>query len=96
MDLTIQHPINQGAVESTLKSYGAGKRRFLSFCHQCGYRPFPVSELLHLKFVAFLFQESLSYQTIKHYLSAVRHFQIISGFPDPAITTFPRFIEGHP
>ena len=86
MDPTIQHLINRGVVESTLKSYGAGKRTFF---HQCDYRPFPVSELL-LKFVAFIFQESLSYQTIKHYLSAVQHFQIISGFPDPAMTTFPR------
>ena len=81
---TNQQLINRGVAESTLNSYGAGKGRFLTFCHQCGYRPFhAVSELLLLKFVAFLVQESLSYQTIKHYL--VQHFQ----FPDPAMTTSP-------
>ena len=40
--------------------------------------------------MAFLFRSSLSYQSIKSYLSAVRHLQIVSGYPDPSLSSLPR------
>ena len=44
------------------------------------------------QFVAFLFSESLSYQSIRSYLSAVRHLQITHGLPDPALASFARLV----
>ena len=40
--------------------------------------------------MAALHTESLSYQTIRCYLSALRHLQIMSGLPDPSLNSFPR------
>lgn len=71
-------------------SYNSGKRRYISFCTQFHYTPFPVEEAVLCRFVAFLFSASLSYQTIRSYLSAVRHMQITVGLPDPALASFPR------
>ena len=70
--------------------YESGKRRYLSFCAQFNLRPLPVDEAGLLSFVAFLFRASLSHQTIRGYLSAVRHLQIMNGFPDPAISSLCR------
>ena len=44
--------------------------------------------LLH--FVAHLASAGLSYQTVRLYLSAVRHLQIMSDLPDPCIAAYPR------
>lgn len=52
--------------------------------------PLPINESTVLRFVAHLFSISLSPQTIRSYLSAVRHLQIMSGLPDPAMESFPR------
>ena len=52
-------------------------------CHR--YRvsnPFPVSESLLCYYVAFLAQEGLAPLSIKRYLAAVRHLQILLGYPD--------------
>ena len=71
-------------------SYESGKRRYLSFCRQFNLTPLPVDERTLCRFVAFLFSSSLSYQSVRSYLSAVRHLQIVNGWPDPALTSFPR------
>jgi hypothetical protein len=49
-----------------------------------------VSEDGLCRFVAFLVAVPISFQSIRSYLSAVRHLQISSGLPDPAETPFPR------
>ena len=53
-------------------------------------QPFPTSEELLCKFVAWLFVQGLSHQTMKSYLSAVRHLQIISGGGDPFALEMPK------
>ena len=45
--------------------------------------PFPVSELVLMAFVAFLYQEKLLASTVKNYLAAVRFAQIVLGLRDP-------------
>lgn len=40
------------------------------------------------RFVSYLSLHSLSYQTIRSYLSAVRHLQISQGMPDPSLSGF--------
>lgn len=50
--------------------------------------PLPVQEVVLCRFVAFLFTSGLSYSSVRSYLSAVRHFQITSGLPDPSLSGF--------
>ena len=42
------------------------------------------------RFVAALFQSALSPQSVRSYLSATRHLQIMAGLPDPSFASFPR------
>ena len=89
MDATVRSLINRGVAKSTLTFYATGKRRYLSFCTQFQCRPLPVEESTLLRFVAFLSSASLSYASVRSYLCAVRHLQIMSNLPDPAMATFP-------
>ena len=57
---------------------------------QLHFSPLPLNEVTLCRFVASLHADSLSYQTIRCYLSALRHLQIMQGLPDPSITSFPR------
>lgn len=82
--------VSRGVSHSTLASYETGKRRYLSFCSQYSLSPLPLAESVLCRFVAFLFSASLSYQSIRSYLSAIRHLQITQGLPDPALTSFAR------
>jgi len=43
-----------------------------------------------LRFVVHLASLGLSYQTVKSYVSAVRHLQIVSSLPDPSVASYPR------
>lgn len=52
--------------------------------------PYPANEDYLCKFCAFLANQGLSLQTIKCYLSAVRHQQIAMGFLDPHISGMAR------
>ena len=52
--------------------------------------PFPTKEDYLCQFCAFLADQGLSHQTIKCYLSAVRHQQIAMGFLDPNISGMAR------
>ena len=71
-------------------AYESGKRCYLSFCRQFNPSPLPVNEGILCRFVAFLFSSSLSHQSIRLYLSAVRHLQIMNGWSDPALASYPR------
>ena len=50
----------------------------------------PLTEDTLLRFVAYLYSSSLTYQSIRSYLSATRHLQIIHQLPDPTFSSFPR------
>ena len=51
--------------------------------------PLPVNENILCRFVASLADDGLRYQTVKCYLSAVRHLHIMSGYGDPSIPNMP-------
>ena len=72
-----------------MTSYESGKRRYLAFCQQYHFPPLPLAESVLCRFVATLFQSALSPQSVRLYLSAVRHLQITAGLPDPSLTSFP-------
>jgi len=54
------------------------------FCAKFGVsNPFPISQALLCYYVAYLANNGLAYQTIKTYLTAIRHIQIAQGLPEP-------------
>ena len=61
----------------------------MKFCSQFGISPLPLQEESLCRFVAGL-SESVSWGTIRSYLSALRFYQIAAGLPDPTIASFPR------
>ena len=89
LDHTVQSLINRGLSTATLATYESGKRKYQSFCRQFHLAPLPVSESTLCRFVSFLFSSHLTYTTIKSYLAAIRHLQIIHGLPDPSLASFP-------
>ena len=77
---------------STQRAYSSAHRRYLSFCTAYNVSPtFPLSENTLCYFVAYLHTQALKHQTIKSYLSGIRHAQIALGFSDPfAGAAYPR------
>ena len=67
----------------------AGKRNYLTFCQESGTPPLPATEQKLSAFVAFGVNQGLKHQTVKCYLSAVRHLQISSGGGDPRVESMP-------
>ena len=67
----------------------AGKKKYLLFCQEAGTAPLPATEQKLIEFVAFAANQGLKHQTIKCYLSAVRHLQIASGGGDPRVENMP-------
>ena len=84
LDPAVQHFCQQGIAASTRKTYQSALNRFANFCSLYNIlTPFPVSESLLCYFSTHLAGQKLSPQTLKVYLSAVRHMQITLGLPEP-------------
>ena len=62
----------------------------MTFCISQNINPFPVSENTLCQFVAQLAHEGISHQSIKGYLSAIRHQQISLDHPNPYICKMPK------
>ncbi len=80
-----QRYFSQSLSFSSTRSYRLAQSRYNRFCHQFSLAPFPPNELMRHCSATFLAQKGLRLQTIKCYLSALRHAQIANGFPDPRI-----------
>ena len=82
---------DKGLAPSTTRTYASAKQRYLIFCHTCNIPPLPLSEIKLCRYVSYLSAQQLKYQSIKCYLSAIRHLQISHGFADPfSPGAFPR------
>ena len=64
---------------SSKSTYSAGQQRFTSFCKSAKEQSMPASESTLLLFATHLATSSISYATIKIYLSAVGHMHITAG-----------------
>ena len=74
----------RGLAESTHRTYRSGLSRYMSFCDAVNVSPpFPVSETILCYFVTYLARQGTSPASIKTYLAAVRHAQIVQGHPEP-------------
>ena len=90
MEENVSLYLGKALAPSTLRSYGTGQRRYIAFCQDANFQPLPLSEHTLCIFVAHLASEGLTHQTIKSYLSALRHYHIMSGRGDPFIgSAFP-------
>lgn len=94
MDLATLGPVVQrllqaGLAPSTQRTYAAGKKKFMAFCQESGVTPLPLTEDKLIKFVAYTVNKGLKYQTIKCYLSAVRHLHVTCGGGDPRVESMP-------
>ena len=79
-DSPLRHP---GAVKS-------GVHHYTAFCSTYNLTGFPLTELVLCLFVPFLVQDGLSYSSIRQYLSALRHTQLLSGGVDPSFSSLYR------
>ena len=90
MEENVSLYLGKALAPSTLRSYGTGQRRYIAFCQDANFQLLPLSEHTLCIFVAHLASEGLTHQTIKSYLSALRHYHIMSGRGDPFIgSAFP-------
>uniref|UniRef100_A0A1X7U7T0 Reverse transcriptase domain-containing protein n=1 Tax=Amphimedon queenslandica TaxID=400682 RepID=A0A1X7U7T0_AMPQE len=89
LDGAVQRYCSLGVASSTQRTYDSAIHRFNAFCIRYGISsPFPLSEPLLCYFVSFLALESLAPSSIKSYLAALRHAQVLRGFPEPRETSY--------
>ena len=81
--------MDRGIANSTRAVYQSGWRQYLKFCQDQTQPPLPLYEHILCRFTAVMSQ-TVSWKTIRVYLSALRFFQIRAGLPDPSLTSFPR------
>ena len=79
---TVQYYFTKGLVPSTQRTYKSGKDRYVKFCQDASIPALPVSEPHLCSFIASLADQGLKYRTVKVYLSAIRHLQILAAQPD--------------
>ena len=79
-------------MSSTQHTYKAAQDCYLKFCRDGKFKPIPVTQSVLCAYVSFLAShDNLKHNSLKVYLSAVRHLQISNGLPDPfAGVAFPQ------
>ena len=91
LDDEVYHFAQSSIANSTKRTYRTGLNRYLSFCQEYNVAtPLPASESMLCYFVVALARRGLTPGTIKTYLAAVRHAQIVEGLPDIRQTGLPR------
>ena len=92
MVAAVQRNFENGLAPATARSYASAKSRYFDFCRMAGLSPLPLTEQCLCLFVSYLASQSVQYQSLKCYLSALRHLQIEEGLPDPRMGegNFPR------
>ena len=82
LDALVLHYFH-ASLAPTSRSYDSAKRRYLKFCHASNILPLPATEDKLCNFAAYLADSSITHQTIKCYLPAIRHLQISANMGDP-------------
>ena len=73
---SVQGFFEQGLAGSTNRTYSSAKNRYIGFCTQAKFSPYPLTQSTLCLFAAFLAQQGLAPQSISIYLSAVRHMEV--------------------
>ena len=92
LDQSDQRYCHRVLADATRRSYRTVVNRFLNFCTMYSLTdPLPVLEATLCYYAAFLGNQGLAPRTISSYLSALRTFQVLLGFPDSrGHTSLPR------
>ena len=92
LEQSVQSYCHQALAQSTKCTYSVPVSIFLNFCDTYHIiDPLPVSETLLCSYATFLGNRGLAPQSIRTYLSALRMFQVLLGYPDPRdVNSFPR------
>ena len=91
LETVVQQYFAAGIAQSTSRVYESAKRRYVSFCSSHQLSQLPLNENTLCLFVAQLAVSGLKAQSIKCYLSGLRHYQISAGLSDPFTAgSFPR------
>ena len=75
---------------STIRTYQAGNKHYLTLCEHLHTPPTPTTELLLCRFVTYLADLDISHNTIKVYLAGVRQLHIRQGKTMPLTDSMPR------
>ena len=78
----LTHLQKLGVAASTRRTYQAGINYYLIFCHNCGIKPLPASELT-LRYFCTELSYSVSHNTIRVYLAGIHLFHIENYLLDP-------------
>ena len=89
MDLLVQELLDKSISKATRAVYQSGWCQYSRFCDSLGQSPLPLMESTLCRFAAVM-SRTVTWVTIKSYLSALRFFQIRSGLPDPSLSPTPR------
>ena len=76
LHLKAQEFYANGLAASTKSTYSAGQLRFTTFCQRLKVPPLPATESTLILFTSYLATLTISYTTIKVYLSAIRHIHV--------------------
>ena len=71
LDIVVHQLTQYGITISTRKEYASGQKLFLEFCQHFALKPFPASEALFSRFVAFVAESGISYGSVYSYLAPV-------------------------
>ena len=93
LDRAVDSYFRSALAPSSRRTYASAQQWYLKFCTQFSLTPLPLIEHQLCQFVSYLANDGLSHVSIKGYLAALRHLQISSGLPDPAISAMPK-LEG--
>ena len=79
----VQHYLKCSLAPSTTLTYNMGRNHYAKFCSERKIVPLPLTEKNLCEYVANLAQGDVKHQSIKCYLPAAHHLQIMSGQGDP-------------
>lgn len=91
LDIAVGGFLDKGIAASTRTAYRSAQRRYAEFCTRYGVtHPYPLTEHILCRYVAFLAKEGLKHRTIKAYLSGIRYLQIMKALGNPFEVSLPR------
>ena len=90
LDRVVEFYFSHGIAASTQRTYLSAKHCYFQFCCTNKLDPLPASEHRLCQFVAALALEGLAHNTLKGYLSGIRHLHLENHYKNPNINTMAR------
>ena len=81
--------VDASIAPTSKRVYMSGQRKYLAFCESIQCQPLPMTEDRACLFVAYLTDLGLKHSSIKGYLSAVWHLQVVAGLGNPFSASWP-------